>query len=71
MLAFILAADIYLCDPHGICAQTHDYVGIGDKPWPVEKHYPGWWGHEKTQRSEATSHKPCKLGDQNWKNDCK
>jgi hypothetical protein len=72
ILGLVLAADIYLCDPHGLCSWQHDWVGLGDKPWPTDKdqkkvqkdNYPGWWGHERA------AHKRCKLGDQNWRGDC-
>jgi hypothetical protein len=71
----LLAADMWLCDPHGLCSTQHDYVGIGDRPWPaaqpVKRHYPGWWGHDKAGLSKATKHEPCKLGDKNWGNDCR
>ena len=81
ILGVLLAAGVWLCDPHRICSYQHDYVGIGDRQWPaaqpVKHHYPGWWGHERGENrrplskdTPSTPHKPCRLGDKNWKNDC-
>jgi hypothetical protein len=64
IVPLILATDMWICDWHHICVFGHDWVGIGDKPWPEAsnpKH------HEKA----AAARKPCKLGDKNWKNDCR
>jgi hypothetical protein len=75
ILGVILAADLFLCDPHGLCSMQHDYVGIGDRYWPEERHDSNAHLRSRLPHSmgthEATlTHKPCKLGEQNWKNDC-
>ncbi len=65
VLGIVLAASIVLCDYHRICSEQHDWIGLGGRPWP-EKHY----GIYDLNKLPAT-HPRCKLGDRNWKNDCK
>lgn len=66
ILGVLLAADMWLCDPHGLCSMQHDYVGIGDKPWPSGENR-----RPLSKDKPGTPHRRCKLGDKNWNNDCR
>ncbi len=62
----IIWALFLFCDWHHICAYSHDWVGLGNRPWP-EKTHPIYDLNKPT----TINHPRCKLGDPRWKNDCK
>lgn len=65
MLALVLIADLYMCDPRGLCSMQHDWIG-GSFNDAVDRNRHG----DADPRRHSGRGVPCRLGMAAWKNDC-